>query len=99
MAEPPSSIPLSGKGVVLRCSWCLREERLDLGDAYKDRASAELFLHLMTGGWSGSPGDMPFRRTSVADQPNPILEAEGQPQVGQSACCHRQLEGETYGYE
>lgn len=26
--------PLSGKGVVIRCSWCKREQRLDLGSVY-----------------------------------------------------------------
>lgn len=83
---------------MLRCSWCRKEQRLDLGAVY-NRAGAEFFLHMMTGGWSGKPPPgVDFKPTSDEDPRNPILDAEGQPQIGESSCCRKQLEGETYGY-
>lgn len=71
-----------------------------MGDAYPHKQEAELFLHLMTGGHSGStPPDFAFRPTSGDDPPNPILEAEDLPQVGESACCRKPIAGKVYGYD
>lgn len=94
-----ADLPPSGKGVVIRCSWCKMEQRLDLGHTYRHAVDAELFLHLMTGGWSGrTPPDFAFRPTSTDDPVNEILEAEELPQLGMSTCCRKQLEGEIFGY-
>lgn len=84
----------SGKGVVLRCSWCKNEQRVDLGHAYPQKAAAAAFLHLMTGGWSGE-APFVFRKTAEDDPVNPLVET----QIGESKCCKKQLEGELYGYE
>ncbi len=83
----------SGKGIILRCTWCRTEQRLDVGHAYPQRASASLFLHLMTGGWSGE-APFAFKKTSSDDPINPLVET----QLGDSKCCKKQLEGELYGY-
>jgi len=78
---------LSGRGVVLRCSACMREQRIDTGDAYPSRQPADAFLHLMTGGHFGS-APFAFRRTEPSDGSI----------IGLSVCCGAQLAGELYGY-
>lgn len=83
----------SGKGVVLRCSWCREEQKLDLGHVYNREAASE-FLHMMTGGWSGE-SRFEFKKTEPGDPINPLVET----QLGQSACCKKQLEGYLYGYD
>lgn len=85
--------PASGKGIVLRCSWCREEQRLDLGAIYPDRAAADFYLHLMTGGWTGLPlPGIAFKKVQPDDFPG---HGRG---LGMSACCGTQLEGELYGY-
>lgn len=77
----------SGKGVLLRCSECRDDVRLDVGYVY-DKVGALGYLCLMTGGHYGElPAGLPYRK------------AGPQTSVGKSACCGAQLEGELYGYE
>lgn len=88
----PDDGRLSGKGVVIRCSWCMREQRIDMGAVYPDRQSAELYLTLITGGWSGK-ANIGYRPVSEDDR-----QRYGSNCVGMSACCGKQIEGETFGY-
>jgi hypothetical protein len=78
---------LSSKGVVLRCSSCKNEQKLDTGNAM-GTADANFLLCMMTGGHYGVP-PFPYRKTEPGDGSL----------IGRSLCCDKQIEGELYGYE
>jgi hypothetical protein len=79
---------LSGKGVVLRCTACKREQKIDCGNAYPNRIDADAFLCLSTGGHCGST-PFAFEKTKPGDGSI----------IGFSQCCDAQLGGELYGYD
>lgn len=89
----------SGKGVRLRCSWCGKEQELDIGHVYPDRVDAEFFLHLMTGGWFGKPPPgIDFKKVEPDDFSLAKAIDQSAPAIGSSGCCGKPIEGELYGY-
>lgn len=94
-----SESPKSGMGVRIKCSWCGREQELDLGFMYPHRVDAEFFLHLMTGGWFGkAPPGVEYKKTQPDDFSFVKAIDPEAPGIGESACCGKPLEGEVYGY-
>lgn len=79
---------MSGYGIVLRCVFCTREQRIDLSGLQYTRGMADHMLYMMTGGHRGHvPIGLPEWN---------VVGTESA--LGKSACCDAQTEGELWGY-
>lgn len=75
------------RGIMLRCIWCKREQRIILTKSGYTKMMTEHFLLMMTGGQSGKniPG-LPMAPAVGTASP-----------IGKSVCCDAQTEGELFG--